>query len=301
MISFDFSHFHNQSWFPGHMLKASRQIQEKLKMVDLALLLTDARIPVSSINDKLDETLGNKAKILVLNKYDLSNKKITQKWVKHFNKKNIPAIFTNALQRKGIHQIIDFAKKTIIDDRQKKGVTRPLLRPYRLLIMGVPNVGKSSIINALMKKNSAKTGRTPGVTKHQHWIKLSQDMELLDTPGIMAPGSIEKEKALKLGLCHIIRQDLLGAEILCEYLFYQLLKNNLHHCLDIYGINAPESTEDLLTQVALQRGYLQPGGRPDREQAAQTILKDFSDGKLANLSFDLPEEDHAAANLEVKW
>ena len=126
-------------------------------------------------------------------------------------------------------------------------------------------------------------------------------MELLDTPGIMAPGAIEKEKALKLGLCHIIRQDLLGTEILCEYLLYQLVKNNLHDCLNIYNIKEPESAVDLLSQVAINRGYLNPGGEPDISQASKTILKDFSDGKLACLSFDFPNEDKIPTGLQVKW
>ena len=301
MISFDFSHFNNQSWFPGHMLKASRQIKEKLKLVDIAIIMTDSRIPRSSINEELEKTLGDKPRILILNKYDLSDKSLTQKWVKVLRQEGTPAVFTNAIKRKGIHQIMDLARETIIANRKKRGATRPLLRPYRLLIMGVPNVGKSSIINALVKKNRAKTGRTPGVTQHQQWIKLSEDMELLDTPGIMAPGSIEKEKALKLGLCHIIRQDLLGTEILCEYLFYQLVKNGLQECLNIYKINQPTSVLDLLSQLALKRGLLKPGGEPDIEQASLIILKDFSDGKLACLSFDLPEEQELPPEIEVKW
>ena len=300
-MKFDFSHFRNQSWFPGHMLKASRQIKEKLKLVDLALFLTDSRIPESSINSDLENTLGEKPKILILNKYDLSDKDNTQKWVKHYRREGTPAVFTNAIQRKGIHQIIDLARETIISERKKRGATRPLLRPYRLLIMGVPNVGKSSIINALVKKNRAKTGRTPGVTQHQQWIKLSEDMELLDTPGIMAPGSIEKEKALKLGLCHIIRQDLLGTEILCEYLLYQLVKNNLQSCLEIYNINEFTGGLDFLNQVAVSRGLLSSGGEPDIKLASLTVLKDFSDGKLANLSFDYLEEQEAPEGLEVNW
>ena len=301
MISFDFSHFNNQSWFPGHMLKASRQIQEKLKLVDLALVLTDSRIPRSSINDKLEAALDTKPKILILNKYDLSNKDVTQKWVKQLKREETPAVFTNAVQRKGIHQIIDLARETIKADRKRRGATRPLLRPFRLLIMGVPNVGKSSIINALVKKNRARTGRTPGVTKHQQWIKLSEDMELLDTPGIMAPGSIEKEKALKMGLCHIIRQDLLGTEILCEYLLYQLVKNGLQDCLDLYNIKEMKDITSVLSQLALNRGCVKPGGEPDLKQASLIMLKDFSDGKLAKLSFDLPYEQEIPEGVEVKW
>ncbi len=300
-MKFDFSYLKNQTWFPGHMLKASRELKEKLSLVDLALVLTDARIPLTSINDDLEKALGDKPRILILNKYDLSDKENTQKWAKHFNKQGIPAIFTNASERKGVHQIIDLARQTIASERAKRGATRPLLRAQRLLIMGVPHVGKSSFINALVKKNSAKTGRTPGITKHQQWIKLSEDMELLDTPGIMAPGAIEKEQALKLGLCHIIRQDLIGTEFLCEYLLYQLIINNLLDCLKIYNVENPADGVDFLRQVAKNRHLLLPGGELDTKLASQIILKDFSDGKLVNLSFDLFVPNPEIKGVEVQW
>ena len=195
-MKFDFSHFKNQTWFPGHMLKASREIKNKLKLVDLALLLADARIPESSVNNDLESQLGEKARMLVLNKSDMADSQTTHDWANFYHNQEIPCVHTSVLKKKGVNQILAAAREAIKKDRLKRGVTRPLLRPYRLLIMGVPNVGKSSLINALAHKNRAKTGRTPGVTKYQQWIKLTEDMELLDTPGIMMPGSLEKERAL---------------------------------------------------------------------------------------------------------
>jgi ribosome biogenesis GTPase A len=300
-MKFDFSHFNNQTWFPGHMLKASRQIKEKLKLVDLALILVDARVPESSINNILKEALNEKPRMLILNKNDLANIEITKAWIRKFKEDGMPAVFTDAVKKKGLDQILSTARETIKNDRKKRGATRPLLRPFRLLIMGVPNIGKSSIINALAGKSKAKTGRTPGVTQHQQWIKLANDMELLDTPGIMMPGSLEKEKALKLGLCHIIRQDLLGTEILCEYLLYQLCKNKLQSRVSMYNIEEPESAADFLKKVAIARGCMKPGGEPDPIKASLIVLKDFSVGKFGSFSLDLPEERDLPEGLEINW
>ena len=302
MITFDFSHYYSKSWYPGHMLKASRQIKEKLKLVDLALILLDARIPASSINKELEETLGEKARVLVMNKTDLANEKVTQEFVDHFAEQGVASVYTNAVKKKGLNKILPTVREAIKKDRARRGATRPLLRPYRLLIMGVPNVGKSSLINALASKNRAKTGRTPGVTQHQQWVKLANDIELLDTPGIMVPGSLNKERVLKLGLCHIIKQQLLGTTFLCEYLLYQLIRNNKLNALSFYKIEEPETEiNKLLEQIAIARGCLKPGGDPDIDQASLIMLKDYSDGKLGRLVLDEVTPQPLPEGLEIIW
>jgi ribosome biogenesis GTPase A len=302
MITFDFRHFVSKSWYPGHMAKASRQIKEKLSLVDLVLVILDARIPESSLNYELTKVIDNKARVFILNKTDLSEDEITKTWANQLREENIPLTYTDTVKRSGLDRILPLVRTTINDDRTARGATRPMLRPYRILIMGVPNVGKSSLINALVRRNRAKTGRTPGVTQHQQWIKLAEDIELLDTPGIMMPGSISKEQALKMGLCHIIRQDLVGPHFLCEYLLYQLFKKKIQNRLSLYNIDSPQpDIQETLKAVAISRGALKSGGEPDREQAALIILKDFSDGRLGKVSLDIPESINQNNDVEIQW
>jgi ribosome biogenesis GTPase A len=302
MITFDFAHYKSKNWYPGHMVKASRQIKEKLKLVDLVLILLDARIPEASINQEMENVIGEKAKLFILNKTDLANSDSTQNWIKSFAEQGHSCVYTNAVEKKGLGSILPAVRSTIKADRARKGATRPLLRPFRLLIMGVPNVGKSSLINALAGKGKAKTGRTPGVTQHQQWIKLANDIELLDTPGIMVPGSLSKERCLKLGLCHIIKQQLLGTVYLCEYLLFQLIRNNRLKSLNHYKISDPCTDIDgLLEQIAIARGCLKPGGGVDLEQASLIMLKDYSDGKLGRLILDEVEPSELPEGLEITW
>ena len=305
-MEFDFSHFNSKHWFPGHMLKASRQIKDKLKLIDIAVILTDSRIPDSSINAELVKILEHKATMYAFSKADLAEKSVTAAWIKEYSKRGQVAVTTDIKNPRSLKEIIPAIRKAVAADRKKRGATRPLLRPIRVMIIGVPNVGKSSLINALKGKKQTKTGQKPGVTRHQQWVTLADDMELLDTPGIMAPSGQGKEAELKMAVTNIIRQDLVGKEHISAYIYYQLLRQNKVSRLSLYKIgadNLPADALALLSHIAKVRELKKTGDELDLKRAADHFVLDFTNGKMGYLSLDLPEgfELELDESITVKW
>ena len=280
------------NWYPGHMLKAKKELAKQIKRVDVVLEMRDARIPVSSINHDFEEMLQQKNRILLFNKSGLADQQITSEWTTIFNKADIPFLFIDALNQREINKILPLCRKMMEEKWstfRKRGIRHPSLK---LLITGIPNVGKSSLINRLSRRKAAEIGPTPGVTKHQDWIKLGKDVELLDTPGILWPKIENHEAGMRLAITGAIKDSIVGTSLLSDYLLTVLKQKEPEQLQQLYKL-APEDIDllpgDLLEKIAEKRGCLKGGGAIDHPRAESMLLREFRAGKLGRLSFDLPE------------
>jgi ribosome biogenesis GTPase A len=282
-------------WFPGHMTKAKRQIEEKLKLIDLVLELVDARIPLSSRNPMIDDILHDKPRIVLLNKHDLADPAITAQWVAYFSEQGLQALPIDATSGTGIKEIVTRAKMLLADkiDKQIRKGMNP--RAIRSLIVGIPNVGKSTLINQMAGKKIAATGDRPGVTKGQQWIKFGTEMDLLDTPGILWPKFEDQEVGHKLAVTGAIKEEILHLD---EIAFYAVkIMSTLYPAVfhERYGIElTPANLEDpdeivaVMEAIGRKRGALMSGGRVDLDKASTAILRDLRSGKLGRLSLEKP-------------
>lgn len=215
----------NINWYPGHMAKTKKQIIEDLKLIDVVVELLDARLPLASQNPDLKEIIGNKKKIVVLNKCDLADDKENKKWVNYFEKNGIIAVLTDANSGKGINEVTRQIENIMKEDLEKTALKGRTGKPIRVMILGIPNVGKSSFINRISKKTSAGVGNKPGVTRQKQWIRLKNNIELLDTPGVLWPKFESEEVALKLSYIGTIKDDILEKTEVAFYLLKFLLEN----------------------------------------------------------------------------
>ncbi len=279
------------NWYPGHMLKAKKELAGQLKRVDVVLEIRDARIPISSINKDFEEILRHKKRILIFNKTALADHLVTREWEESYRKKDIPFLFIDAMSKSHIQKILPLSRK-IMQQKwtsfRRRGIRPPTLK---MLICGIPNVGKSSLINRLSGRKATETGPTPGVTKHQDWIKLGNDVELLDTPGILWPKIEDFDTGLRLGLTGAIKDSIVGTSQLSIYLI-KILKQKLPVNLQtFYQLTSEDLNlfpEDILHKIAENRGCLKRGGALDEPRVENLILRDFRQGKLGRLSFDYP-------------
>jgi len=258
----------------------------------VVLEMRDARIPVSSVNHDFEEMLQQKNRILLFNKSGLADQQITSEWTAIFNKADIPFLFIDALNQREINKILPLCRKMMEEKWstfRKRGIRHPSLK---LLITGIPNVGKSSLINRLSRRKAAEIGPTPGVTKHQDWIKLGKDVELLDTPGILWPKIENHEAGMRLAITGAIKDSIVGTSLLSDYLLTVLKQKEPEQLQQLYKL-APEDIDllpgDLLEKIAEKRGCLKGGGAIDHPRAESMLLREFRAGKLGRLSFDLPE------------
>ncbi len=275
-------------WYPGHMSKAKRRIKERLKLIDIVIELLDARIPLSSRNPDIDDILAGKKRIIVLNKKDLADRRMTKEWVNYLSQED-RTVAVNSLTGQGVNEIIRLARDLMADKLTALEEQGRRERNIRLMIVGVPNVGKSQLINQLSHKNSTRTGNKPGVTKGQQWVKLRDGFELLDTPGILWPKFEDKDVGFKLAICGAIKETIVENELLAYKLvkiLQEVAPQKLEERFKLDFIDP--DTYQLVADIGKKRGCLQSGGRVDRERTSRIIIKEFRDGKFGRLSFERP-------------
>ena len=281
----------NINWYPGHMTKAKRQMQEDIKLIDLVIEIVDARIPISSRNPDIDELGKNKSRIVLLNKADLSDPLINNEWRDYFEKKGIICLEIDSRNRSGFNKIqnmVAIACKDKIERDRKRGI---LNRPVRAMVVGIPNVGKSTFINSYAGKACAKTGNKPGVTKGKQWIKLNKQLELLDTPGILWPKFDDPHTGLKLAYIGSINDDILVMEELADNFIKHISKSYPNAIKISYNVEDDYiNSIELIEKIAIRRGCLLKAGEPDIAKASRLLLDDFRSGKLGRISLETPNE-----------
>ena len=280
----------NYQWYPGHMTKAKRMMQENIKLIDLIIELVDARIPMSSRNPDIDKLGKGKARIILLNKSDLADARLNQEWESFFKEKGYFVQPLNAKTGAGIKNIqalVQESCKEKIERDRKRGIIN---RPVRAMVVGIPNVGKSTFINSFAGKACAKTGNKPGVTKGKQWIRMNKNLELLDTPGILWPKFEDQKIGERLALIGSINDEILHVDELAVALIRNLKNSYLDLLEKRYNITIDEDAYDTLKKIAIARKCLQKGELPDVDRASSMLLEDFRSGKLGRITLERPEE-----------
>ena len=276
-------------WFPGHMTKAMRQMKEDIKLIDLVIELLDARIPLSSRNPDIDDLGKNKARLVLLNKSDLADPVWNRQWLEYFQKKGAYVLEINSKTGAGIKAInglVQEACREKIERDRKRGI---LNRPVRAMVVGIPNVGKSTFINSLAGKACAKTGNKPGVTKGKQWIRLNKNVELLDTPGILWPKFEDQAVGLKLAFIGSIKDEILQTEELASELVDFINRSYPGVLEEKYAIEHSDDKFEVLEKIAQSRHCLVRGNEFDTEKAAAILLDDFRNGRLGRITLEVPE------------
>lgn len=279
----------NIQWYPGHMTKAKRAMKEDIKLIDLIIEIIDARVPLASRNPDIDELGKGKARLILLNKSDLASEKHNDAWTAWFKSKGYYVIKINARSGAGLKQIngvVQEACKEKIERDRRRGI---LNRPVRAMVVGIPNVGKSTFINSFAGKACTKTGNKPGVTKGNQWIRLNKSLELLDTPGILWPRFEDQRVGLLLAFIGSINDEILNRDELAMELLKFLHQNYAEVLKERYQIDGDDSVETL-SQIARVRGCLLKGGEPDYSKAAAIVIDDFRSGKLGRITLEFAPE-----------
>lgn len=279
-------------WYPGHMTKAKRQMQEDIKLVDLVIELVDARIPMSSRNPDIDELGKNKARLILLNKADLADDRQNKAWTDFFEKKGYFVVRMDArskAQMKPVNSVILDACREKIERDKRRGIKN---RPVRAMVVGIPNVGKSTFINSFAGKACAKTGNKPGVTKGKQWIRLNKSVELLDTPGILWPKFEDQSVGLKLALIGSIKDEILNIDEMSLELIRMLLQERdyAQALRERYGLDETDEPLQVLEQIAVNRGCVKKGGELDFSKASALLLDEFRSGTIGRVTLEKPEE-----------
>ena len=282
----------NIQWYPGHMTKAKRMMQENIKIIDLIIEIVDARLPVSSRNPEIDDLVGSKPRLMLLNKADIADSSLNKEWEKYFAEKGISAYAVSSTTGKNFNFIFDKCKELLAEKIQREKDKGIVNRAIKIMICGVPNVGKSSFINKLSGRKSAITGDRPGVTKGKQWIRLKNNFELLDTPGILWPKFDDEQVGLKLAYTGAIKDEIIDTEELaCNLLEY--LRDNYPKSLEerykMTDFSAMKGYE-LLEYLGKKRGFVVSGGEIDTERAAGILLDEFRGARLGNITLEKPSD-----------
>ena len=278
-------------WYPGHMSKAKRQMQEDIKLIDVVIELVDARIPYSSKNPDIDKLAKNKSRILLLNKADMADETQTKRWIQFFEEKGHKAVAVNSLDSKGLKRVTKAAEDVLSEkwDRMRKKGLKP--RAIRAMIVGIPNVGKSTMINRLAKKNIARTGNMPGVTKSQQWIKVGKELELLDTPGILWPKFEDQRVGAKLAVTGAIKDAIMNMDDLAIFglnFLETYYPQRLHERYQIEGLTDP--IVGTFDHIGKLRNIKMSGGDIDYSMVSELIVRDIRNEHLGKLTFDFVED-----------
>lgn len=289
----------NINWYPGHMAKTRRQIAEDLKLVDIVIELLDARIPISSQNPDIAEITAGKKKLVVLNKCDLADEKQNNLWIQEFSKKGIPAICTDSNSGRGIELVIKQIEKIMSEEMQNQAEKGRIGRKIRAMVLGIPNVGKSSFINRISKRTTAGVGNKPGVTRQKQWIRINEKIELLDTPGVLWPKFESEEVALHLAFTGTIKEEVLEKTEVAYFLVKFLLENYRQKLCERYkitgeyieqtlGQDQPENSNiyEIMLEIGRKRGCVISGGNIDEEKTAKIILDEFKNGKIGRITIE---------------
>ncbi|MDD6484975.1 MAG: ribosome biogenesis GTPase YlqF [Clostridiales bacterium] len=281
----------NIQWFPGHMTKTRRLIEENLKMIDVVVEILDSRIPYSGRNPYFNDIIKNKPRLIVMNKSDLADPKRTKAWIDRYEKQGVRVIPISCATGTGVNKITAEARALIqdkLDRDREKGRTRTL----KIMMVGIPNVGKSSLINRLAGRASAKTGDRPGVTKGKQWIRLKGDTELLDTPGILAPKFEDQEIAKRLAYTGAIKDEIMNTELLAYSLCSYLALNYPELLCARYKLDSVDGLEgyEILERIGKKRGFVISGGEIDTERSANMVLDEFRSAKIGNITLETPED-----------
>lgn len=280
----------NYQWYPGHMTKAKRMMQENIKLIDLIIEVVDARIPRSSRNPDIDELGKNKARLILLNKADLADERENEKWAQYFQEKGYYTVKLNAKSGAGIKNVLPAIMESCqekLERDRKRGIKN---RPVRAMVVGIPNVGKSTFINAFAGKACTRTGNKPGVTKGKQWIRINKNVELLDTPGILWPKFEDQSVGAKLAMVGSIKDEILNLEELslellgCLHEFYKGLLEKR------YELTESDDRLSMLTQIAENRKCIQKGNELDYVKAANIFLEEFRNGKIGRITLERPEQ-----------
>lgn len=281
----------NIQWYPGHMTKTRRQMEQDLKQVDAVCEIVDARIPISSRNPDIDSICGNKPRMVILNRLDLADPDATARWAAHFRKQGIAAVATDCKSRKGITQFTPTVRQ-LLEEKIQRDASRGMTRALRIMIVGIPNVGKSTLINQISGRKGAKAENRPGVTRGKQWVTVDKDLLLMDTPGILWPKFEDPNVGMMLAYTGAVKDGVMDLEELACRLMELLWKHYPKLIQERYGIESDPDTPgwQLLEQAGRKRGFLLARGEINTERMAKVLIDEFRGGKLGRLTLEMPED-----------